>query len=187
MKLTKGFFRNETAFGMVMGGGSCLDSAVLFHNLFWFNIHGEEIGFGDLTVLDVERIAAEIDEDELFIATATPKFYVQACDGVLAVDQLVKNCVVVIGRNLKIVLVYNNMTTWSMNNCEFEPMRPTEVKTFIVEKQKIAAMHAHNITSVTEIDRGVELSKRDLNSAIALWLDCGKGSTFGDFLDMLTA
>lgn len=39
----------------------------LVHNGGWYNEHGEKLGWGDLSAKDMNRISAELENDELFI------------------------------------------------------------------------------------------------------------------------
>jgi hypothetical protein len=48
--------------GQMRGG-----SGKLTHNSGWYNKSGEKLGWGDLSVSDMKRIAKEIGNDELFI------------------------------------------------------------------------------------------------------------------------
>jgi hypothetical protein len=68
MQLTKGMYGtefNQTSglFGLRCGQMRNIGT----HNSGWYNRAGEKIGFGDLTVGDFERIASELEDNDMFI------------------------------------------------------------------------------------------------------------------------
>lgn len=74
MRLTAELFDRphweETPFGITNGNlhGCCSYT----HNAGWYSIRGEFLGWGDLNAEDFQRIAAEIDPQEAFIALFEP-------------------------------------------------------------------------------------------------------------------
>lgn len=70
-QLTKGMYGTEfdqtsSLFGLRCGQMSSGQSKIT-HNSGWYNKRGEKLGWGDLSLGDFQRIADEIEEDELFI------------------------------------------------------------------------------------------------------------------------
>lgn len=72
-RLVKGMYRLEfrvegraPLFGLYYGQYRHRDNSY-GHNAGWYNKLGEKLGYGDLSVNDVKRIAAELEEGELFI------------------------------------------------------------------------------------------------------------------------
>jgi hypothetical protein len=68
-RLTKGMYGHEFAprgglFGLSCGQMRCPD---VVHNGGWYNHLGEKLGWGDLSPDDLNRIAAELKDDEVFI------------------------------------------------------------------------------------------------------------------------
>ncbi len=73
MILTQGMFENVsnvTAKGSVFGirnGQLRYGKNKVCHNSGWYNKHGDKLGWGDLSKLDMIAIAKEIDENDVFI------------------------------------------------------------------------------------------------------------------------
>lgn len=71
--LTKGMFEYRlenpapsTRFGL-SNGQFYHGYTELIHNGYWYNKHGERLGWGDLSVENFQRISEEIEDNELFI------------------------------------------------------------------------------------------------------------------------
>lgn len=66
IQLTQGMYAdlNCRAFGLSYGQNRQND---IIRNAGWFNHRGEKLGFGDLSLHDIDNIAADIPDDELFI------------------------------------------------------------------------------------------------------------------------
>lgn len=67
-RLTKGMFdgANLETFLFGLCSGVCKNNAFAY-NASWFNADGEELGWGDLSLDDLRRIADGLEEGELFI------------------------------------------------------------------------------------------------------------------------
>ena len=69
MQLTKGVYGGE--FDSLIGPFDLMCGQMrgrgMTHNSGWYNRLGEKLGFGDLSVEDFDRIAAGLEEGELFI------------------------------------------------------------------------------------------------------------------------
>src|ERR1700686_2213735 len=68
-QLTKGMYgdqfkRESRLFGIACGQ---MRAAELVHNGGWYNKDGEKLGWGDLSLSDMDRIASELEEGELFV------------------------------------------------------------------------------------------------------------------------
>ncbi len=74
MKLTTGMFRasqipdlTNPPLGLRDGQMRSFEERVWAGNVGWFNKEGSLLGFGDLSAADMNRIADQLDEGELFI------------------------------------------------------------------------------------------------------------------------
>lgn len=73
MKLIKGLFGNEftpnrdNPFDLRTGQMRSYGAGKVGHNAGWYNQNGEKLGWGDLTMPDLERVALHIEKDEMFI------------------------------------------------------------------------------------------------------------------------
>ncbi len=66
-QLTKQMYRSVNEIGPFGLIGSQMRSGAYIHNPGWYNGNGEFLGWGDLKVDDLQKIAAEIAEDEAFV------------------------------------------------------------------------------------------------------------------------
>lgn len=69
MQLTKGMYGNQFNRASRLFGISCGQMHVgeIVHNGGWYNKDGEKLGWGDLSREDLDRIAAGLDEGEVFV------------------------------------------------------------------------------------------------------------------------
>lgn len=76
MKLTQGLFGHEfkpnrdNPFDLRTGQMRSYGNGKVGHNAGWYNQNGEKLGWGDLTMTDLERVATAIEKDEMFITVA---------------------------------------------------------------------------------------------------------------------
>lgn len=65
--LTKELFSDDApTFGLVSGQmRNSLEK--IFHNAGWYNQYGEKVGWGDMSLKDLEHVSKEIDENDMFI------------------------------------------------------------------------------------------------------------------------
>ncbi|MEK7641044.1 MAG: hypothetical protein AAB389_03550 [Patescibacteria group bacterium] len=71
-RLTKGMYRPEVRVAgqqplFSLRHGQLRHQGEFGHNAGWYNKQGEKLGYGDLNTGDLQRIAAELEEGELFI------------------------------------------------------------------------------------------------------------------------
>ncbi len=68
-RLTKGMYGHEFGSTSDLFGIRCgqMRGGELVHNGGWYNRLGEKLGWGDLSIEDMQRIASQLEEGELFI------------------------------------------------------------------------------------------------------------------------
>lgn len=67
-RLVQGLFGSEFRSTSNLFGLGCgqMRGHNLFHNAGWYNERGEKLGWGDLSPADLQRIAAELEDGEVF-------------------------------------------------------------------------------------------------------------------------
>ncbi len=115
------------AFGIKSGQFSF--GAAVATNAYWYNKCGERIGHGDLYATDIERIATEIDPDELFIVVMSTLRKEDA-------ETVAKNAHFIIGCGRKILVDFykpNPPPTRMWSEVTFEVMTATDAKKFLLD------------------------------------------------------
>lgn len=120
MKLTKSIYGSEfsakkTPFGFL---NNQMRTDSLINNAGWFNIKGERLGSGDLSINDMQKISNEIDLDEAFVILTEansgwnmPSFLNESSAGF---DYVIQNCSWMIARG-KIVKISENTSLGKMS------------------------------------------------------------------------
>lgn len=142
MQLTRDMYwrrlrREENPFGICWGQ---IRPARISHNGRWFNKAGERLGWGDLSMSDLQRVAVEILASELFIVVAERNALLSQPEEVQrapGVEHVAEYADYIVGRD-KIFFVdrYGNYTpvvAGSLDKSGFKVITPDDAKRLIAE------------------------------------------------------
>jgi len=142
-QLTKGMygeqysFSNKNLFGLRCGSIRYGDTKII-HNGGWYNKYGEKLGWGDLSAEDFERIARELESNELFVVLGEEdshwNFIVRSRivgmgSEAPGLDYVAEHAQYVVTKGQTYhVSRFQNPTSWP----GFKILKPSEVKTLMI-------------------------------------------------------